>query len=105
MPRGGQIDGIAVCPHGPDDHCNCRKPLPGLFFQLAKTYNIDLSQTIAVGDAWRDLVAARTAGCIPVLVKTGKGLITITEHADELQNLLVVDDLAAAVDWILKENK
>ncbi|MFP3354737.1 HAD-IIIA family hydrolase, partial [Pseudoalteromonas sp. SIMBA_153] len=27
--EGGKIAHIAYCPHGPDDQCSCRKPLPG----------------------------------------------------------------------------
>lgn len=32
---GGEIEGIFFCPHGPDDGCRCRKPLPGLFEEIA----------------------------------------------------------------------
>ena len=28
---GGRVDAIFFCPHLPQDHCQCRKPLPGLF--------------------------------------------------------------------------
>ena len=31
---GGEIDAIFFCPHGPDDQCDCRKPLPGMFEEL-----------------------------------------------------------------------
>ena len=34
---GGRIDGIFMCPHKPDNNCECRKPLPGLIFQAADT--------------------------------------------------------------------
>jgi D-glycero-D-manno-heptose 1,7-bisphosphate phosphatase len=27
---GGRIDAVFFCPHGPEDKCLCRKPLPGL---------------------------------------------------------------------------
>src|SRR5262245_33740328 len=30
---GGRIDGIYVCPHHPDDNCDCRKPAPGLLLR------------------------------------------------------------------------
>ena len=32
--EGGEFAHIAFCPHGPDDGCDCRKPLPGLIHQI-----------------------------------------------------------------------
>ncbi|WP_286719528.1 HAD-IIIA family hydrolase, partial [Thalassolituus sp. UBA2009] len=34
--HNGRFAHIAFCPHGPDDHCDCRKPLPGLIHQIEK---------------------------------------------------------------------
>jgi len=72
---GGKIEGIYFCPHGPDDDCFCRKPLPGMFQQIAKDYNIDFNQqkVPAIGDSLRDLEAAVLAHCEPILVLTGNG--------------------------------
>ena len=33
---GGLIDAVFFCPHGPDDGCCCRKPLPGMFHDIAE---------------------------------------------------------------------
>jgi D-glycero-D-manno-heptose 1,7-bisphosphate phosphatase len=70
---GGRVDAIFYCPHTPDDHCDCRKPLPGLFIQIGERYGVDLARVPAVGDSLRDLVAAAAAGCAPHLVLTGNG--------------------------------
>ena len=75
--HNANIDTVFYCPHGPDDHCDCRKPKTGLFHQIADHYQIQLNNTYAVGDSLRDLQAAVAVGCLPVLVKTGKGLRTI----------------------------
>ena len=40
--RGTSIDGFFYCPHGPEANCICRKPKPGLLFQIAKKFNINL---------------------------------------------------------------
>jgi D-glycero-D-manno-heptose 1,7-bisphosphate phosphatase len=71
---GGRIDGVFVCPHTPEDGCDCRKPRPGLFFQAEKALSIDLSHSIMIGDTLNDLQAARAAGIEKVaLVLTGLG--------------------------------
>ncbi|RPI86214.1 MAG: HAD family hydrolase [Chloroflexi bacterium] len=73
--EGGRIDAVYMCPHAPSDVCSCRKPEPGLFFQAAEEMGIDLANSIMIGDALTDLLAAERAG-IPktALVMTGRGL-------------------------------
>lgn len=68
------MDGVFVCPHTPEDGCDCRKPRPGLFFQAEKALSIDLSRSIMIGDTISDLQAARAAGIEKIaLVLTGLG--------------------------------
>ena len=50
------------CPHGPDDNCTCRKPLPGLFTQALRQFKIEAENCISIGDRERDIVAAIAAG-------------------------------------------
>jgi len=70
---GGRIDAVFFCPHGPDDGCYCRKPLPGLIEKIAERYGIDAGEVHVVGDSLRDLQAGAAAGCHTHLVRTGKG--------------------------------
>ena len=70
---GGRIDAVFFCPHAPDEACRCRKPLPGLFEQIADRYGMDLKGVPNVGDSVRDLVAGAALGCEPHLVLTGNG--------------------------------
>jgi D-glycero-D-manno-heptose 1,7-bisphosphate phosphatase len=72
---GGRIDAVFFCPHGPDDGCACRKPLPGLLTTIGERYGVSLRETYAVGDSLRDLEAGVAAGCAPHLVRTGKGAL------------------------------
>jgi D-glycero-D-manno-heptose 1,7-bisphosphate phosphatase len=72
---GGRIDAVFFCPHGPDDGCTCRKPLPGLLTTIGERYGVSLRETYAVGDSLRDLEAGVAAGCAPHLVRTGKGAL------------------------------
>lgn len=102
---GGRIDGVFFCPHGPDEDCDCRKPRPGMLEQIGQRLQANLSRVPVVGDSWRDVQAARAAGALPVLVRTGNGVATEADHADELAGVAVFDDLAAAVEWLLGENR
>ena len=72
--EGAFVDAIYICPHHPDKgfegerseykfDCDCRKPKAGLFLQAAKDFNIDLSQSVMIGDSERDVEAGKNAGC------------------------------------------
>lgn len=97
---GAGIEGIFVCPHGPDDGCSCRKPKPGLYLAIAEVCGHSLDRVPIIGDSFRDLEAARAVGGRPILVRTGKGERTLAEHP-ELADGEVYADLAAAVDALL----
>ncbi len=90
---GGSISRIFICPHHPNDGCDCRKPLPGLFRQIADHYSVSPEQMIAVGDSLRDLEAAQACGSKAVLVRTGNGLAT-EQSFQHLSDIEVYDDLA-----------
>lgn len=98
--EGAVIDYIAYCPHGPDDNCDCRKPLPGLIHQIAKGLNHDVAGSYMVGDSLRDLQAGQAAGLKPVLVLTGKGQRTL-DKGQGLEGVPVYEDLNRFVDAIL----
>lgn len=73
--EGAYIDDLFFCPHHPDKgfegevpelkiECECRKPKPGLFFQAAEKYHIDLSASYMIGDSPLDMQAGAAAGCM-----------------------------------------
>ena len=101
--HGGRVDRIVVCPHGPDDGCDCRKPRPGLLRRLARFYRCDLNGVPVVGDSLRDLQAAVRVGARPMLVRTGNGRRTESMLDGELAAIEVFDDLAAAAATLVKE--
>ena len=93
---GGRIDALFYCPHAAEANCDCRKPKPGMFIDIAQRFNVDLAGVPSVGDSLRDLQAAVTAGAQPMLVLTGKG--AKTEAAGGLPDgTPVFADLAEAV--------
>lgn len=100
--HGGRIDAVYMCPHAPEDHCDCRKPRSGLFLQAARELSLDLSSSWMIGDAWSDLLAGQGANLRGVmLVKTGRGADQLQQPKPEnLRNYLVFDELSDALDLI-----
>lgn len=104
---GGRIDAVFYCPHYIDDNCDCRKPKDGMVREIDKRFPVDLKNVYAVGDALRDVQAFSTGGCKPILVRTGRGEETLAESKSPEKslpkNILVVADLAEAVQHIIAE--
>jgi D-glycero-D-manno-heptose 1,7-bisphosphate phosphatase len=102
---GGRIDAIFYCPHAPEDLCNCRKPAPGLYEQIAERYGMDLTGMPTVGDSVRDLVAGTAVGCAPHLVLTGKSAIYRGRELPEgfPAGTMVHDDLAAFAQHLVSQ--
>ena len=97
---GGHISGIFFCPHHPDDHCQCRKPQPGMLHQISAQHAVDLSETYFIGDSISDVQAGRRAGCPTALVLTGKG--QKARHHPDIKGSLIFDDLSHAVTALLE---
>jgi D-glycero-D-manno-heptose 1,7-bisphosphate phosphatase len=98
---GGQIDAIYACRHTRDAGCACRKPQPGLLRQAAGDLGIALERSIFVGDALTDVRAARSAGCQPLLVMTGRGRDALAElFRQSLPLPWIANSLLDAVDQI-----
>ena len=103
---GGRIDAVFYCPHSPEETCNCRKPLSGLYEQIGERYGMGLKGVHTVGDSLRDLQAGAAVGCATHLVHTGKGekLKGQPLPADFPQGAVAHDDLGAFVDWLLAQS-
>ena len=98
---GADIDAVFFCPHSAADNCDCRKPKPGMFTEIAQRYKVSLKGVPVVGDSLRDLQAGYVSGCTPYLVLTGKG--EKTQATGGLPpGTQVFADLAAMVAQLLK---
>lgn len=98
---GGRIDDVFYCPHRPEDGCTCRKPQPGLLLRAAERWHLDLATSILIGDSEVDALAAQSAGCRSMLVRTGRGAEQLAAmHASGRSDFSSADDLSAAVDWL-----
>lgn len=96
----GHWDALRICPHGPDDGCDCRKPLPGMLASLAEELAVSADQVLFIGDSDSDRQAAEAFGCAFWLVRTGKGERTLAKSAAARQ-VPCFDDLAQAVEQLL----
>jgi D-glycero-D-manno-heptose 1,7-bisphosphate phosphatase len=91
------LDDIAVCLHDDADGCDCRKPQPGMLLAAAQRWSIDLRTSFLVGDRWRDVEAARRAGCRPIFVDRGYAEPSASEADVRVRNL------EEAAEWILRQ--
>lgn len=89
------LDDVLVCPHDDADACGCRKPQPGLLTRGAARWDVSLSDSVMVGDRWRDIAAGRHAGCRTVFVDHD-----YTERKPEYPDL-TVRSLRESTAWIL----
>ena len=74
------IDDIFYCIHDDADYRECRKPKPGLIFQAAKKWNIELQESYMIGDTWKDGEAARNANVDFFLLEKGYNLDYSANH-------------------------
>ncbi len=92
----GPFDVWAICPHGPDDGCHCRKPRPGLVQWAAGRVRAAPADCVVIGDIGADVEAARRAGAHGILVPNEQTRPEETGAADH-----VAPDLLTAVRALL----
>lgn len=97
---GGHIDAVLYCPHAPEDSCECRKPKPGMYKEIARRWGVDLKGVPVIGDSRRDLEAAVSMDAKPILVRTGKGAGTMSDLSG-LGEIEIYDDLAQVADTLV----
>jgi len=99
---GAHIDAIFFCPHAASDHCDCRKPKPGMLRAIGQRFGVSLKGVPVVGDSLRDLQSGYVLGCTPYLVLTGKGEKT-REKGGLPPGTQVFPNLAAVADHLLRQ--
>lgn len=60
--QGIEFNSIFICPHLPEDNCNCRKPQTGLLDQFMRENEIDKNYSWVIGDRETDKELAMNLG-------------------------------------------
>jgi len=96
---------IYIAPEAPNRPSRGRKPSPQFLFDARDEFGIDLTQSYIVGDKLIDLECGWNAKVKQsILVRTGYGGKFEKSNPEVAQRTLVVDDIRAAADWILKQS-
>ncbi len=101
---GVRFEKVYIAPEAPDTPSRGRKPSPQFLLDARDEFGVDLAQSYMIGDKLIDLECGWNAGvkqCL--LVRTGYGAELERTSADKLGRAAIVDDLAAAARWILKQ--
>lgn len=92
-------EGISIldyfyCPHQSSDNCECKKPKSGMFIEASEKHNLDLSESIIIGDMDADILAGKNLGMKTFLVLTGKGKESIDSLPDYIiENLNSIKEI------------
>ena len=91
---GIHLEELAFCPHHPEGKveayarvCDCRKPKPGMIHKLAAKYDVDIAESIMVGDNLSDAMAGINAGVNAVWLKPEPGADEAGGRVDNPPNI------------------
>lgn len=103
---GINILAVLYCPHIKEDNCSCMKPKSGMFKKARELFNIDISNSIMVGDQTSDVLASINIGITEnYLVTTGiydgkyvlptelNGKVTVCENLSEVWEHVIQNHL------------
>lgn len=90
------IDAAYYCPDLPDVPSTRRKPEPGMVLEAAADFDLDLEQSVFIGDKCIDIECGRRAGTRTIQVLTGYG------RERECGADRVAENFPAAVDLVLE---
>lgn len=93
----GLCDDVKACYHIDADGCSCRKPKPGMLFDAAREWQIDLQHSFMVGDRWGDVAAGKAAGCFTFFID-----YKYNEQSSDKPDALV-SSLSEVAELILKQ--
>ncbi len=107
--EGIKLDAEYYCFHHPQAKiakyrvdCACRKPKPGMLLDAAKDLNLDLSQSVMIGDGLYDVLAGKRAGCRTILVANLSALLSTKMDEMDAHPDFVARNVAEAAAIVTK---
>lgn len=106
------IEDFTFCPHLPEDECVCRKPKPGMLYDLAILHHISMKDSWMIGDNLSDVKAGWNAGIrhnILLSKEVEHGIFTdagyLREHSQNKPVSIKLRSLDDAIDFILEHDR
>ena len=93
-PHGITFAHIALCPHAPDEACDCRKPAPGLALECAQVTGLAMADSWVIGDKASDIGLANNTG--------GRGILISGETDIQAGQAFTAPSLSEAANYILQ---
>jgi D-glycero-D-manno-heptose 1,7-bisphosphate phosphatase len=101
--RGVPLDAVYHCPYHPEhglgdykrEHED-RKPSPGMLLRAARDLDLDLAESVLIGDRCSDVAAAQAAGLRRVFLLAGTELAPCSGHYQAAKTLSEVQALLLA---------
>ncbi|HEX4375837.1 MAG TPA: HAD family hydrolase [Steroidobacteraceae bacterium] len=91
---GAHLERIYVCPHRPEDHCDCRKPRPRLLLDAAAELGFAPARAVVIGDKQSDIEFGAAVGAMTMLVS--ERATTAAEATSNVTADVVVRNLSEA---------
>lgn len=88
-----------ICPHAPEDGCDCRKPAPGLIQRAALALGVAVEECVMLGDQLSDMEAARAAGAHGILLSAELPSGASPPSHAVAANLLEAVDILLRGEW------
>lgn len=93
--EGIEFREVFICPHVPEDNCDCRKPRTGLVKEFLVTHPVSLSESWMVGDRETDVEFGKEIGVRTVRI--GRDVITSAD--------ILTDSIEGAAKKILQSDR
>ncbi len=88
------------CPDHPGEASNRRKPAPGMLFEAANDFDLNISASFMIGDKASDIEAGLNAGVQAAIWVTNSPTATLADRKE----VWVAPDFRSAVEMILRED-
>jgi D-glycero-D-manno-heptose 1,7-bisphosphate phosphatase len=93
------INEFIMCPHHPNDNCECRKPNTKMFEEVTTRHLICKHKSIMIGDKLSDMLGAKRFGICGYHVKTGEDLKELKEILQlGFESFNTIEEIANAIN-------